>query len=76
MAMTDSEKAIKAWTETHLYNPKFNPLFGSFHNGLPIVCFYEHGSEYPYSVQYAGNGHYFRTETEMEHWYFERRSKK
>lgn len=42
---------------------------GNFLKKKPIVCFYHEGNYMPYSVQYTGNGHYFKTEGEMLAYY-------
>lgn len=54
--------AIKLWLKTHKCGPGFVPIDGVIQkNGLPVVLFYKAGDAMEWSVQYAGNGHYFET---------------
>ena len=69
------EKAIDEWIHTHLYNEEFVPMFGCYINKLPMVAFFHPRDEMPFSVQYAGNGKYFKTRNEMMEYFEERRWK-
>lgn len=67
-----NKKAFEIWKKNHSWNSEFIPLMGDFLKKKPIVCFYNEGDYMPYSVQYAGNGHYFKTEGEMYIYYKKR----
>lgn len=60
MSYFDSEN-FKEWRKTHLWNEDCIPIGGTKANGDPVIIFYCKGDEYPFSVQYRGNGHYFKT---------------
>ena len=64
----EMKKAFALWAKKHLHDKRFKPIYGKIQkNGLPVVCFYNKDDEcgYCWSLQYAGNGHYFKTEEEM-----------
>lgn len=70
-----SKKAFHEWKKYHRWNQSYIPISGDFLQQRPIVCFFHEGDTMPYSVQYAGQGHYFKTQKEMERYYFEKLSK-
>lgn len=60
MSYMESEN-FKEWRENHLWNEECIPIGGTKANGDPVIIFYSKGDETPFSVQYRGNGHYFKT---------------
>ena len=65
MSYAESANFIK-WRKTHLWNKDCIPICGAEAKGTPVIVFYCKGDEYPFSVQYRGNGHYFKTLGEAE----------
>lgn len=65
-------ESFKEWRKTHIWNEDYIPISGANVNSDPFIVFYHKGDEYPYSVQYRGNGHYFKTLGEAER-YVEKR---
>lgn len=60
--MTETAKSIfDKWRITHKWNSKFEPIDAFYVRDKPLVIFYEKGSEYPWSIQYCGNGVYFKS---------------
>jgi len=57
---------FKKWREKYLWDEKCIPICGAEAKGSPVIVFYCKGDEYPFSVQYRGNGHYFKTLGEAE----------
>lgn len=62
----NAQKAFADWKEKHHWVPDFEPVDGFFYHGEPMVTFYRKDDEMPWSVQYAGNGCYFKTREEAE----------
>ena len=60
MACVNSE-VFKKWCRKHAWNKDYIPISGTEVNGSPAIVFFHEGDEYPYSVQYRGNGRYFKT---------------
>ena len=64
----ESLQAYLLWIKNRIEAPEYVPVRGMTQkNGLPVVAFYcaDEPNGYYYSVQYAGSGHYFKTEEEM-----------
>lgn len=58
-------KWLIEWRKTYNWNEDLRPIAGWIQkNGEPIVMFCRDGEPYPYSVQYAGSRHYFKTQSE------------
>ena len=65
MKKTPTDLAVKEWEKNHKRGDRFTPWLGCFASGDPIIIFTESGgTETPWSVQYRGNGHYFKTKEE------------
>ena len=57
--------AYEQWENKHHgWSKEFVPVDACIYRRLPMVLFYKSGDAMPWSVQYAGNGHYFETEDE------------
>lgn len=65
--MSYAESAnFKKWQEKYMWDEKCIPIGGTDAKGSPVVVFYCKGDERPFSVQYRGNGHYFKTLGEVQ----------
>lgn len=66
--------AINEWLKEHKPGEGWEPIASgmSFVKGKPIVILQNKNDEYPYSVQYAGNGRYFKTYDEATKYVAER----
>ena len=60
MSYVNSED-FKEWRKNHLWNEEYIPISGAKVNGDLVIIFYCKSDEKPFSVQYRGNGHYFKT---------------
>ena len=58
----ERDRAIAEWESVHKYGAGWKPLTGGFApDGKAFVLLYNGDKIMPYSVQYAGTGHYFVT---------------
>ena len=66
--------AINEWLKDHKPGEGWEPIAGgmSFVKGKPIVILQNKNDEYPYSVQYAGSGKYFKTYEEATNYIADR----
>ena len=64
-----SFKAMEEWKRTHNLGEGWEMAFGDFLKGLPIVVLHSESDSMPWCVQYAGNGHYFKTRDEALDYY-------
>ena len=69
-----SSKAIEEWKRTHNLGEGWEMAFGDFLKGLPIVVLHSvvmnsESDSMPWCVQYAGNGHYFKTRDDALEYY-------
>ena len=62
----ESTVAFQNWKLHYKSDPRFKPIHAGFIGSDPVVLFYAEGDEYPWSVQYRGNGHYFKSESEAD----------
>lgn len=64
----EAAKAIAAWYENHNGAEEWKPVWGCFFKQLPMIVQHNKTDVTPWCVQYAGNGHYFTTESEAYEW--------
>ena len=58
--MSKRDRAIREWEQVHKYGAGWKPITGGFApDGNAFVLLYNEEKIMPYSVQYAGSGHYF-----------------
>lgn len=59
-------RVIAEWEKDHSrYDDKrFTAVDGRRVKGSPMVLFYAEGDYLPWSIQYRGNGHYYKTKEE------------
>lgn len=61
-SISSRDRAIAEWEKVHKYGAGWKPITGGFApDGNAFVLLYNEEKIMPYSVQYAGNGHYFVT---------------
>ena len=60
MSYVESEN-FKEWRKNYRWSEDCIPIGGTKAKGDPVIVFYRKGDECPFSVQYRGNGHYFKT---------------
>jgi hypothetical protein len=54
--------AVLEWVATHIKGKDWTPIEGHrAKNGKPVVILYNEKADFPYSVQYAGGGSYYKT---------------
>lgn len=54
--------AVLEWVATHIKGKDWTPIEGHrAKNGKPVVILYNEKADFPYSVQYAGSGSYYKT---------------
>lgn len=70
----DQIEAYEEWRLFHQHHDRrFKPMHAEFIGGDPAVVFYAEGDEYPWSVQFRGNGHYYKFENEAYDFILSRR---
>lgn len=64
--------AYDAWQKTYKKNFGYEPRRSDYLNNEPIVLFKSTDTNLPWSVQYKGNGTYFKTEEEANNYFEEK----
>ena len=70
-------KDTHEWEKTHRKGEDCRVIGEVKHRktGLPMALLFNGDDPYPWSVQFAGSGHYFKTRAEAEAWAKERLKK-
>lgn len=69
MSKESAQAIFDEWKKNHAWNKEFELVDAFMVDGEPMVLFVNHyDNETPYSVQYRGNGHYFKREVEAWAW--------
>lgn len=63
----NAQRAIREWEATHRRRKSMTAVDGCFFKRMPMVLFHDEVDKImPWSVQYAGSGHYFQTREEAD----------